>query len=395
MVLRARARRGKEASERLHERLGRPSATRPPGKLVWMHGVSVGETTSLLPLVAALRARRPDLTLLVTSGTVTAAELLAKRLPEGVIHQFAPVDGPGAVGRFLDYWRPSLGVFIESELWPNLILGARRRRVKLALLSARITESSARRWARWPASARRLLEAFDLILPQDRVTADRLQGLGGDCGPLLNLKRVGAPLSCDPNELQRLRTAIGDRRVVVAASTHPGEEALIVEAFRRAVPQQDEALLIIVPRHPERGAEIARDLGAGRRSAGQIPSGRIHVADTLGEMGLFFRLADLVVMGGGFVVGIGGHNPLEPARLGKPVLTGPHVFNAQDLYAELQAEAAAIVAADAAGLARHIRGLLDHPMIARRMGEAALDYAGREASALDGALALLEQELPE
>ncbi|WP_337186775.1 glycosyltransferase N-terminal domain-containing protein [Phenylobacterium sp.] len=393
-LLRRRARRGKEAPARLAERLGRTSLARPEGPLVWLHGVSVGETTSLLPLISALRARRPDLVLLVTSGTATAAELLARRLPPGVIHQFAPVDGPRAVARFLDHWRPALGVFVESELWPNLILAARRRGVRLALASARITQASARRWRGWPTAARTLLAAFDLILPQDAASEARLVSLGGACGPQLNLKRVGEPLPADPDALRNLREILGGRRVVVAASTHPGEETIVAEAFRQAVRDPVEALLIVVPRHPGRGADVAAALGADRRSTGAAPAGPIHVADTLGELGLFFRLADVVVMGGGFVDGVGGHNPLEPARLGKPILTGPHVFNAQDLYAELEAEAAAIVAPDAQALARHIRGLLDNARIARRMGDAALDYADRQSAALDDALARLEPLLP-
>ncbi|WP_304440585.1 3-deoxy-D-manno-octulosonic acid transferase, partial [Phenylobacterium sp. CCH12-B4] len=204
--------------------------------LVWLHGVSVGETTSLLPLVAALRARRPGLSLLVTSGTVTAARLLAARLPKGVIHQFAPVDTPGAARRFLDHWRPGLAVFVESEIWPNLILTAKARGTRLALLSARMTEASAVRWARWPGSARTLIGAFDLILPQDAATADRIRRLGGAPGPGLNLKLVGEPLPADEAEMGRMRAAIAGRKVVLAASTHPGEEAPIAEAVRRAAP---------------------------------------------------------------------------------------------------------------------------------------------------------------
>jgi 3-deoxy-D-manno-octulosonic-acid transferase len=189
-LLRGRARRGKEDPDRLGERLGRPSIPRPPGPLVWLHGVSVGETTSLLPLVAALRARRPGLTLLVTSGTVTAARLLAARLPKGVIHQFAPVDTPGAARRFLDHWQPALAVFVESEIWPNLILSAKSRGTRLALLSARMTEASAARWARWPGSAHALMSAFDLILPQDTATDARIRRLGGAPGPRLKIGRA-------------------------------------------------------------------------------------------------------------------------------------------------------------------------------------------------------------
>jgi 3-deoxy-D-manno-octulosonic-acid transferase len=385
-LLRARARRGKEDPARISERLGRAGLPRPEGALIWLHGVSVGETTSLLPLVAALRTRRPDLTILVTCGTTTAAALLAQRLPQGVIHQFAPVDGPGAVRRFLDHWRPSAAVFVESELWPNLILAAKARGVRLALLSARMTAASANGWSQWPASARALLSAFDLIMPQDAATDERLSRLRGTTGPRLNLKLVGEPLPADMAELDRLRAALAGRKVVLAASTHPGEDASIANAVRKAAPG---GILILAPRHPERGAEIAAMLGGALRSRGEA-LGPVYVADTLGELGLFFRLADIVVMGGSFVPGIGGHNPLEPARIGRPILTGRYVFNAADTYAEMFAEAAAIEATNGTALARHIRGLLDNPVIARRVGEAALAYANRQGAALDQALTLLD-----
>jgi 3-deoxy-D-manno-octulosonic-acid transferase len=396
-LLRARAEKGKEDPERLMERLGQAGTPRPEGPLVWLHGISVGETQSLLPLIAALRARRPDLALLVTSGTLTSAELLAKRLPASVIHQFAPVDSPGAVTRFLEHWRPAAGLFVESELWPNLIMAARARGVRLALLSARMTEATARRWARSPGSARALIGAFDVILPQDAASAARLARLGAAPAGRLNLKLVGEPLPADPGELQRLRDGLAGRKAVVAASTHPGEEPLIGGAARQA----GAPVLVVVPRHPDRGEAVAAELSTqgfrvARRSAGQAlgPETTAYVADTLGELGLFLRLADAVVMGGSLVDGIGGHNPLEAARLGKPMITGPYVFNAREVYDELFAEAAAIEAADPAALARHLRGLLDHPMIARRIGEAALAYADRQGTALEAALASLEPLLP-
>jgi 3-deoxy-D-manno-octulosonic-acid transferase len=334
------------------------------------------------------------LNLLVTSGTVTSAKILAQRLPPGVIHQFAPVDGPGAVGRFLDHWRPDLAVFVESELWPNLILSAKRRGARLALLSARMTQASADGWARWPASACALISAFDLILPQDAATEARLRALGADLGPALNLKLVGDVLPAERAPLAMLSAVLEGRKVVVGASTHPGEEAVIASAFRTAIAGRTDATLILVPRHPDRGDEIARDLGATQRSTGADPVGDIHVADTLGELGVFFRLADVVVMGGSFAPGIGGHNPLEAARLGRPVVTGPHVFNAADVYAEMFADAAAIEATDEAALARHLRGLLENPAIARRIGEAAQAYADRQGAALTRALALLTPLLP-
>lgn len=396
-LLRRRAGRGKEDQARLDERMGRASRPRPEGPLVWLHAVSVGESLSLLPLLAALRARRPDLALLVTSATTTSAEVLAKRLPEDVIHQFAPVDAPGAAARFLSHWRPGLAIFTESELWPNLLQIARARGVRLALVSARMREDSAAGWAKAPASARALLQGFDLVLPQEAQSAARLQTLGARTGPLLNLKLVGDAPPVDAAALAQLRTAIDGRQVVLAASTHPGEDAVIAEAARRA----GAPLTIVAPRHPDRGEAIAAELrGAGRRLArrgAQEPIGpetEVYVADTLGELGLFLALADVVVMAGSFVPGIGGHNPIEAARLGKPVITGPHVFNARAIYDDLLAEAAAIEAEDPAALYRHISGLLTYPHIARRMGEAGLAYAERQGAALDAALERLEPLLP-
>lgn len=393
VILRARARRGKEDPERLSERLGQASATRPEGPLAWLHGVSVGEVVSLLPLAQALNARRPDLTILITSGTATSARAVEGRMPPGAIHQFAPVDSPGAVRRFLNHWRPDLGVLVESELWPNLIGAAKARGVRLVLASARMTEHSAQNWARWPASARALLGAFDTILTQDGATEQRLKDLGAVVGPRLNLKRVGELLPCDPAALERLRTSLGDRKLVLAASTHPGEETVIVEAFRQAVPDPRETILILAPRHPDRGPELVDQFRAARRSAGEPPGGGIYVADTLSELGLFFRAADVVVMGGAFIPDIGGHNPLEAARLGRAVITGPYAHNAADLYAEMIARAGAIETTSDE-LAGHIRGLLDYPHIARRMGEAAKAYADCQCQALDATLVALEPLLP-
>lgn len=395
-VLRRRAAAGKENAARLAERLGRASLARPDGPLVWLHGVSVGESLSLLPLIEALKTKRTDVTVLVTSGTVTAAEVLAQRLPAGVIHQFAPVDAPGAARRFLDHWRPHAAIFVESELWPNLLASAKRRKVKLALLSARMTEESAAGWARAPAMARELLGAFDLVLPQDADTERRLAGLGASVGPQLNLKLVGAAPPVDAAALKVLRKQVGKRKVVLAVSTHPGEEPLIAEAVRQAT---TDALLILAVRHPERGPEVAAALhgfGVARRGAGEALTAQkeIYVVDVLGELGLLLSVADVAVMGGSFFEGIGGHNPLEPARMAVPVVTGPHHFNARDVYAEMFARVAAIEARDGADLARHLKGLMTYPHVARRIGEAGLDYAQAQGQALDRAMSLLEPLLP-
>ena len=395
-VLKARARRGKEDAERLRERLGHASLDRPAGPLVWMHAVSVGESLSLLPLIGALQAERPDLAVLVTSGTQASAEILARRLPGGALHQYAPVDTPGAVRRFLRHWRPDAGLFVESELWPNLILAAHRAGVRLGLISARMTQKSAGRWSTRPAAAGAMLGSFELILAQDAATEQRLTNLGGAVSGRLNLKRIGDPLPYDADELDDLRAVLAGRRVVVAASTHPTEEALVADAVAKLAPRP---LTIIVPRHPELSASIVRDLGGHRfavRSAGEAiePETEIYLADTLGEVGLFLRLADVAVMGGGFVRGVGGHNPLEPARLGVGVVSGPDVANFADIYAEMAQAGGALIAEDGPALTHALASLLEDRTRLDALNRGAADFAGRQGDQLAAALDLLRPLLP-
>ncbi|WP_428148928.1 3-deoxy-D-manno-octulosonic acid transferase [Brevundimonas sp.] len=399
----ARVRQGKEDLVRVDERLGVAGLARPDGDLIWLHGVSVGETLSLLPVVERVVKARPDLTVLVTSGTATSAELLARRLPPGVIHQFAPVDGPGAVAAFLDHWRPSLGVLVESELWPNLILAARDRNIPLALVSARITEKTAAGWARFPASARELLSAFRLVMPQDDTSAVRLQNLGARVDGQVNLKLSGAPLPHDAPAFTSLSAAIGDRPVVVAASTHEGEEIAIVRALDHLA---ESLCLILVPRHPDRGPEIATALTRdgyrfALRSRGSQPNAGtdIYVADTLGELGLFLRLADVVVMGGSFGSFLGrepwgGHNPLEPARLGKPAVAGPDASNWQAVTADLVHAGGLQLVATPGDLPGVVAPLLSDPAAARAMGERARRAAADVGAGLDRLWDALQPLLP-
>ena len=402
-LLDGRAKQGKEDPIRVDERLGRASLPRPDGDLVWLHGVSVGETLSLLPVVERMRRERPDLTVLVTSGTLTSAQLLAKRLPEGVIHQFAPVDGPGAVNAFLDHWRPSLAVFVESELWPNLILETRRRGVKLVLASARITEKTVEGWRRFPGAAREILSAFDHILPQDETSAARLHSLGARIDGHVNLKLSGEAPPHDAAAFTRLSAAIGDRPVVVAASTHDGEEIALVRALDRLA---DRLCLILVPRHPARSADIAAALSRdgyrfALRSQGREPDRDtdLYLADTLGEMGLFLRLADVVVMGGSFSAAlekplVGGHNPLEPARLGKPAVTGPDMSN-WAVVTEALVEAGGLTVVDAPwDLPAVLAPLLADDVASKAMGERGRRAAAEAGSGLDRLWEVLEPMLP-
>lgn len=406
-----RALRGKEDPQRLDERLGSASLERPAGQLIWLHGASVGETLSLLPLVDRIRRSRPDLTVLVTSGTTTSAELLSRRLPPPVIHQYIPVDGPVAVAAFLAHWQPCLGIFVESEIWPNLLLEAKARGTRLALVSARITEKTHKGWKKVPAMARKLLSTFDLVLPQDDTSADRLIDLGARIDGQINLKLSGDPLPHDPAAFSRLSASIGERPIIVAASTHEGEDIPIARSVSSlALKGQgveetvNTPLLILVPRHPERGPAIAAALeGAGYRpglrSRGDDPIATqgVYVADTLGELGLFMRLADVVIMGGSFgpalgLPPVGGHNPLEPARLGKPSITGPDASNWQSVAALLREAKGLQMVAAVSDLPLAVRPLLGDPSASRAMGDRARRAAVDAGAGLDRlweALALL------
>jgi len=377
--LRRRARRGKEVLPRLAERRGF-GADRPPGILVWLHAASVGETLSLLPLLAALARARPQAQFLLTTGTVTASALLAARLSPCLAarsrHRFLPLDVPGWVARFLEGWRPDAGIFVESEIWPNLIAAARARNMPLALVNGRMSRRSALRWSRCPGFAAELLGSFALIAAQTTADATRFAALGA-VGVVAwgNLKAAAAPLPADPAALAEARALIGRRPVFLAAGTHPGEDALVLAALpalRAAVP---DLLLLLVPRHVERGADIAAAAGgAPRRSLGQPPAGPVWVADTMGELGLWLRLAQVVLVGGSLVPK-GGHNPLEAAQLGCPILFGPHMENNLEAAQRLLALGGAVQLPDAAALAPAAIAVLTDPGHAAALSAAAAAVA--------------------
>ncbi len=396
-LLRARARRGKEDPARLGERLGRPGVSRPPGSLIWLHGASVGESLSLLPLIGALRAKREDVAILVTSGTVTSAALMAQRLPPAALHQYAPIDTPAAGARFLAHWRPQLAVFVESEVWPNLILDAQAKGSRLALLSARLSKASLAAWARLPAAAKTVFAAFDRVMAQDDAIAAALTRLGARDDGRLNLKRLGAPPAVEPQALDALRDGFGDRLVLLAASTHPGEDEIVLDAFRALA---DGARLVIVPRHPARGADIAalahsRGFSVGMRSRGEGPeSGEVYIADTLGELGLWFSLATVALIGGGLVRGPGGHNPIEAAQLGCPVLTGPYVENWRTVYADLTAADAARTVHDSGELASAFAAALADPAAMSVQAERARHLVAVDAEALNAVAEVLISLIP-
>jgi len=324
---------GKEDLSRLTERRGVASRVRPDGPLVWIHGASVGESLAVLPLIAIL-LEKPNRHVLVTTGTVTSGQLMAERLPPRAMHQYVPLDCMTSVRRFLGYWRPDLALFVESELWPNLILETHRMGVPMALVNARLSAKSFGGWRYAPRLARRILACFDVCLAQDADIAKRLIALGAPKVRISgSLKADAPPLPVDEQALQDLRASVGTRPVFLAASTHPGEDEIILDVSTMLRDAGTHALTVIVPRHPERGKEIAADatargLSVARRANHDPLTGEteIYVADTLGELGLFYRVTQFAFVGGSLVPR-GGQNPLEPARLGVAVLVGPHTGN--------------------------------------------------------------------
>ncbi len=398
-ILKRRAARGKEDPQRFREKLGEISVARPSGSLVWVHGVSVGESLSALPVIERIRAERPGVSILVTTATTTSAEILTKRLPAGVIHQYAPVDTPQAAQAFLDHWRPDLAIFIESDIWPNLLQGLDARKTPYALLSARITEKTFRGWQSWRKAMSGILKGYALVMAQDRDSDQRLKTMGVVTAPIANLKTLGAALKVDDEALSALDALIGERRVILAASTHYGEDALIANALAPYI--RDGDLLILVPRHPIKAGDIQIDIESlGLHVARRVmkdplePTTQVYLADTLGELGLFFSLADIVIMGGSFQTGVGGHNPLEPARLGKSVITGPDTFNWQGVFDDLIDAGGAYRVADGSELSFLVNELRQHADAIAVADAAALEVSQREAGTLDRVWAALEPLLP-
>ncbi len=398
-LLNWRARRGKEDPERLAERMGESHRPRPRGRLVWLHGASLGETLSLLPLIDRFIQRGLDV--LVTSGTVSSAKVLSARLPAGAFHQYAPLDAPKFVERFLDHWRPDIAVFAESELWPNIVAAVCARGAPLVLANARISRRSAERWRAIPGAAKSVFGAVDLCLAQDSDNAARFLALGARCVRIAgNLKFDVPPPPADSARLAEFNGAIGARPAWAAVSTHAGEEDIVLDAHVEMTAKTPSLLTIIAPRHRERGAEIveaarARGLSAALRS--QEPEPRrdvdVYVVDSVGELGLVFRSVGVVLMGNSLLPGGGGQNPIEAAKLGCAILHGPYVENFTEVYAEFAAAKAAARASDAVSVARAADYLLSEPARMRKMGRAAAETVERLGGASRGIMNAVEPYL--
>jgi 3-deoxy-D-manno-octulosonic-acid transferase len=401
ILLAVRERQGKEDPHRLRERYGEASRERPAGPLVWVHAASVGETNAVLPLMTRLKEKRPDLGFLLTTGTVTSAGVAHRRMPAGSIHQYLPLDVPEYARRFLDHWRPDLALFTESEVWPNLILETHARAIPLALVNARISGRSFKRWSRNKRVAEPLFGRFDVVLAQNSMIARWIRSLGGRNVVVSgNLKIDAPPPPAEEGELERLRNALARRPVFIAASTHEGEEEIVAAAHRDVAKSLPGLCTIIVPRHPERGTGVAERLRAqgyavAQRSAGQPPAdtAEIYVADTIGELGLFYALAPVAFVGGS-LVDKGGQNPIEAVSLGAAVLTGPHWRNFIDAYRTLLRHRGAAEVHSKDELASAVARLLTEDSERQRMCDGARAALLTLGGALERTLEALEPQLP-
>jgi 3-deoxy-D-manno-octulosonic-acid transferase len=366
-----RAARGKEEHARRRERYGYPSARRPEGPLIWFHAASVGETSAVIPLIEAVAAR--GITVVLTTGTVTSATIAHDRLAPEIIHQYVPLDLKTAVCRFLDHWRPDLAIIAESEIWPMTILELGVRRIPQVLVNGRLSDRSFARWSRRSFLADALFDNLSHVVAQTDIDAERFRRLGARPVTVSgNLKVDTNAPPYDPADLETLAAQIGDRKTWAAISTFDGEEAIAADVHEYIRPHHG-ALTIIVPRHPERSDDIeamltGRGLRVARRSRGDVidENTDIFLGDTIGEMGLYLRLTEIVFVGRS-LTGEGGQNPLEPAMLGTAVLAGRNVQNFRETYQRLLKDGGGRVVRDGDMLARAVHYLLANDKVRRQM----------------------------
>ena len=401
MFLRRRASRGKEDLTRLEERFGWASIPRPQGHLVWVHAASVGESLSVLPLVVRMLEVLPRAHILFTTGTLTSARLLKDRLPDQAFHQFVPIDHPVSVRRFLDYWLPDMAIWVESELWPNLLRETHLRNISTVLVQGRMSRKSYLHWRRVRNLIAPVLKGFDRILVQTREDAVRFQNLGA-VSPVItgSLKYASSLLRVDEEQLRSLEHAVGSRPLWLAASIHPGEFELVCQAHLRLRPRFSDLLTIVVPRHPSSVKELvgclkSYDLKFSQRSTGGQPSRDtdVYVADTMGELGLFYRLSRQALIGGSFIEH-GGQNPLEAIQLNCAVITGPSMFNFAEVVADFISCDASFSMASLEEVVERLAVLLATPELAIVLAEKQKSILSMKAGVLDLVFGSVSDFLP-
>ena len=390
----ARLKAGKEDPNRINERRGQTPNIRPEGEVIWFHAASVGESIALLGLIENIVEERPLINILITTGTTASANLINTRLPKKTIHQYVPFDIGEFVRGFLDHWKPNLAVFTESELWPCLITTTHAREIPLILINARISRKSFSKWKWVKGLFSSILSKFDIILCQDENTATFIRKLSKskiDPKVVGSLKESAPPLPFNEEDRAVISNQIGSRPIWLAASTHEREELMMAEAHEHARRFSRRLLLIIVPRHPNRGKKICSDLRnlgwqVSLRSGGEEINNytEIYIADTFGEMGLWYRISSISFLGGSMTE-VGGHNPFEPATLGSAILHGPHVWSAAEAYEELGKVKASLQIKNPEELSQAIVDLLN-PDTNASMAKSAWELSSKEAEASSQAL---------
>jgi len=387
-----RKKNGKEDIKRFNERIGRPSKPRPDGRLIWMHGASVGESISMLPLIQRLLETYPDAHVMVTTGTLTSAEVMAKRLPERAFHQYLPIENPVYATRFIKHWRPDIALWFESEFWPSMLSCIKRKNIPLILVNGRISNKSFKRWQQFEFVIKELLDCFTLCLGQSEEDAYRLRVLGAKNTLCLgNLKYAGLPLPVDQEKKAEAAASFANRPIWLVSSTHDDEEFKIARFLKNLGQKIPGLLTVIVPRHPHRGVEIRDKLNkelhlkTALRSAGEAvkPETEVYIADTIGELGIWYELIPLVFIGGSLIPH-GGQNFMEPSRCRDAVIVGPHMHNFTDAMNRAKKADAIIQVNDVIDLMDMVENLLANPDLLEAKRSLAYNWATGEAKVLDG-----------
>lgn len=387
-----RKKRGKEDIKRFNERVGRPIKPRPEGKLIWMHGASVGESISMLPLIQRLLEVYPNAHVMVTTGTLTSAEIMAKRLPERAFHQYLPIENPVFATRFLKHWKPDIALWFESEFWPAMLSCIKRKNIPLILVNGRISNKSFKRWQQFDFIIKEILECFTLCLGQSDEDEYRLRVLGAKNTMCLgNLKYAGLPLPIDENKKQEIAEQITGRTVWLVSSTHDDEEFKIARFLKDLQKKVPNLLTFMAPRHPQRGSEIKQrlqkelGLNVALRSANEKITEKtdVYVADTIGELGIWYDLIPLVFIGGSLIPH-GGQNFIEPSRSRDAVIVGPHMYNFADAMNRAKKADAVIQVNDVLELMETVENLLTHPDLLEAKRSLAYNWANGEAKVLEG-----------
>lgn len=383
---------GKEDIKRFNERIGRPEKERPEGRLIWLHGASVGESISMLPLINRLLEIYPDINIMVTTGTTTSAEVMAKRLPERAFHQYLPIDNPKFTTRFIRYWQPTVALWFESEFWPAMLSSIKRKNIPLILINGRISNKSFKRWQQFEFIIKEILDCFTCCLGQSEEDAYRLRVLGAkDAMCLGNLKYAGLPIPVDQEKKAELVKQIGKRQIWLVSSTHYDEEFKIGRFLKELQAKHEGLLTIIAPRHPHRGTEIKEKLVAdyglnvALRSAGEPINSQtdVYIADTIGEMGIWYELSPIVFVGGSLIPH-GGQNFMEPSRCRDAVIVGPHMHNFTDAMNRAKHADGIIQVNDVLELIDMVNQLLSNKELLEAKRSLAYNWATSEAKVLDG-----------